>query len=299
MRDISERSQLQREDRAFKVEPIELRDGENGWKTFEGVASTVDSSYAVQDMFGEFSETVVRGAFHRSIEQRDRVDLLYNHNRDYLLANTKNGSLQLRETPHVNVLASLNPADPDVQKIAVKMEDGRLDEMSVGFRVLQQEWNSDYTERRITEARLFDVSVVNEGQSPFTTASLRALDEAVRAMTDVEDWDEDTLRRAITHLEGLLPVLEPPVVEFDTVAAMRSLWAKRAPMPGMTMTEPADPDEDPVDLVEALDAALDAATAALDGGNPEQASALLVAAETTVDTLLALLGGVDADDAAA
>lgn len=59
-----------------------------------------------------------------------------------------------------------------------------------------------------------------------------------------------------------------------------------------------DPDENPVELAEALDAVIDAASAALDAGDTEQASNLLDAAEVTSDALLMLLGGADPDDAA-
>lgn len=57
-----------------------------------------------------------------------------------------------------------------------------------------------------------------------------------------------------------------------------------------------DPDESPVELAEALDAVIDAASTALDEGNVDQASSLLDAAEVTSDALLELLGGSDADD---
>ncbi len=108
------------------------------------------------------------------------------------------------------------------------MSDGRLDEMSIGFRAIRQDWSKDYTQRTITEARLFDVSVVNTGMSPNTAASLRSLDEAVRAFTDNEEWDDDTLRRAIAHLESLLPSIEEErEPQPDHVGLLQELWAKR------------------------------------------------------------------------
>ena len=61
-------------------------------------------------------------------------------------------------------------------------------------------------------------------------------------------------------------------------------------------TEPDDEDEDPVDLAQAVDAVLDEVDDALDSGDVVQAQDLLTAAETTVDELIELLGGTDADD---
>lgn len=57
-----------------------------------------------------------------------------------------------------------------------------------------------------------------------------------------------------------------------------------------------DLDEDPAALMQAVDAALDAATTALVAGELDQGLALVTAAEVSVDALLALFGIVDADD---
>lgn len=80
------------------------------------------------------------------------------------------------------------------------MSRGDLDQMSIGFRVHKQEWNSDYTERNIREVELFDVSVVTYPASPTTTASLRAFDQFMRSIKDVE-MTKDEMRRAIKSLE--------------------------------------------------------------------------------------------------
>lgn len=58
-----------------------------------------------------------------------------------------------------------------------------------------------------------------------------------------------------------------------------------------------DPDEDVVSVAEALDAAIDAISEAVDDGNLEQIDALVTAAEIVSDQLLELVGGTDADDA--
>ena len=53
------------------------------------------------------------------------------------------------------------------------MERGDLDEMSFAFRVIRQEWDADYLERRITEVQLFDVSLVTYPANPATVAQVR------------------------------------------------------------------------------------------------------------------------------
>lgn len=80
-----------------------------------------------------------------------------------------------------------------------------MDQMSIGFRAVRQEWNEDYTQRWIREAELFDVSVVTFPASPSTSANLRAIDELLAAFPEDAEVDPDELRRAIAHLQKLLP----------------------------------------------------------------------------------------------
>lgn len=69
----------------------------------------------------------------------------------------------------------------------------------------------------------------------------------------------------------------------------------------MTMSQmysygPADDDDNVATLAQGVDAAIDAAGTALDGGNVAQAQALLTAADAASDALLDALGVSDADD---
>ena len=53
---------------------------------------------------------------------------------------------------------------------------GDMDEMSFAFRTIRHEWNDDESERRLLELNLDkgDVSVVNFGASPHTSAGVRS-----------------------------------------------------------------------------------------------------------------------------
>jgi hypothetical protein len=92
-------------------------------------------------------------------------------------------------------------------------------------------------ERRLLGAvhprtRPVDVSIVTFPCSETTTASLRSLDEAVRRSPRDDSRSEDELRRAITHLESLLPEVEEEREEtatpsLDYLEHMQQLWAKR------------------------------------------------------------------------
>lgn len=228
--DIADRATLTREVREHAITDLEVRATADGGFTFDGVASVVDTPYAVRDSLGEFAETITRGAFNRTLKQKADVRLLVNHD-GVPLARTKSGTLRLSADPHLRATAELDPANPTVAEIRSAMSRGDLDQMSIGFRVRDQKWNADYTERTITEVELFDVSVVTYPASPTTTAQLRAFDELM-ASIESGSMSEDEIRRAIAKLSDLLPAPEVrasnPFVDRDREALDR-LRAKRIP----------------------------------------------------------------------
>ena len=91
--------------RSFTVADLEMREESNGAIRFEGVASVVGTPYSVRDIMGEFSETMNKGAFHRTLRQKDDVRMLKNHNSDFVFARTKSGTLELADDPHLRASA--------------------------------------------------------------------------------------------------------------------------------------------------------------------------------------------------
>jgi HK97 family phage prohead protease len=101
------------------------------------------------------------------------------------LARTKSGTLRLEpDAVGLRVFAELDASDPDVRALLPKMRRGDVDEMSFAFRVVDDVWTPDYSEREITQVNLHrgDVSVVTFGANPHTMAMVRAAlaDESVR-----------------------------------------------------------------------------------------------------------------------
>lgn len=213
--------------REYTIDDAELRSGASDSLTLEGHASVVDRGYEITDMFGTFTETVRSGAFTRTLNAKADVMLLVNHD-GLPLARTKSGTLKLAEDKTgLHVLADLEPTDPDVQRIQPKMARGDLDEMSFAFRVVQQKWNEDYTDRQILEVNMHkgDVSVVNYGANPATDAALRGLsalcdlaelDAAITALRAGEEADIALVERAVAALGELIPqpeVAATPVLD--------------------------------------------------------------------------------------
>lgn len=224
MSDIRERLERTNEIRSFTIDDLEMREAKSGEITFEGIASVVDTPYAVRDQFGEYAETIHPGAFHRTLEQRDDIRLLKNHDPSAVFARTKSGTLSLFDDPHLRVLApSLDPSNPAVQTLRSELKRGDIDQMSIGFRVKDQEWNDDLTERTIKEVALQEVSIVAFPASPTTSASVRSMDELMLSFLG-PDVDPDEIRRAIAMLENRLPA---PAGGFTPQAALAELLNRK------------------------------------------------------------------------
>lgn len=162
-----------------RLHAVEMRENDDGTVGLAGYATVYEHAYDVAGgaPYG-WVETMARGACDKSVAERDDVRLLFDHD-GIPLARTKSGTMSL-DSDAVGLrvdVPSLDLRSPLVQSVRSAMDRLDLDEMSLAFRVLRQSWNGDYTERRITEVKLYDVSVVTYPANPATVVSLRS-DEA-------------------------------------------------------------------------------------------------------------------------
>lgn len=153
--------------------PAEVR-AEDGGVKVSGHAAVFNER---TDIGGYFVEVIAPGAFRDAIG-RDDVVFLVNHE-GLPLARTRSNTLTLKEDERgLYMETELNSDDPDVQSIIPKMERGDLDKMSFAFRAEKEEWDEsgDIPVRTITQARLFDVSIVTNPAYDGTDIGLRSLD---------------------------------------------------------------------------------------------------------------------------
>lgn len=209
---------------------------------FQGYACITGHGY---EMYGGapygWTEMVMPGAFRKTLSESVDVQLLVNHG-GLPLARTKSGTLTLSEDSiGEHVVAQLDRADPDVQRLEPKMRRGDLTEMSFAFRVVRQRWLDDQGEeadamtgtvRQILEVDQSkgDVSIVNYGANDAAWGSLRSLDNALAELRAGHDLSPETatLVRAIAGSATPAPVPEPvaPVVCTVNVAALRRSFAR-------------------------------------------------------------------------
>jgi hypothetical protein len=162
-------------EREERFRPFELRETSEGGLNLVGYAAVFNVAYEVEDWLGVYTEIVMPGAFTKTLAEGDDVRLLVNHD-GLPLARTRSHTLTLEQDDiGLRVEGRLDEEDPDVQALVPKLRRGDVDQMSHAFRAMRQEWNEDYTERKLLEEKLFDVSVVTFPASPTTSVGLRAL----------------------------------------------------------------------------------------------------------------------------
>lgn len=202
----------------------EVREVTEAGFTLVGYASVTDAPYEVQDWLGSYTETIARGAFGKALQESQDVRLLVNHD-GIPLARTRSGTLALREI--MNPLddpqgrgqtglwcdAQVDATSPLAQTVRSAMMRGDLSEMSFAFQATRQEWNEDYSQRTVTECRLYDVSVVTYPANPATSAQMNSTTLAGiaarmasrRSLTDPDDV------AVITQLLGVLAAIDDVV----------------------------------------------------------------------------------------
>jgi len=126
------------------------------------------SGYAVQwgrpaVIAGLFEERFARGAFDRSLVDHPDVAVLWAHDSTKPLARVSNGSLKLRPD-NIGLFYSFSPDEtsPMGQEVLASVRSGLVNEVSVGFSSIEEEWDDSgkIPKRLITRAFLAEVSIV-------------------------------------------------------------------------------------------------------------------------------------------
>ena len=132
------------------------------YEVFDGVGPT-----------GSFQETMLPGVANDPSGKRDAL-LLVNHSTVAPpLARESSGTLQLQDTPSALCFnADLDPTSTLARDLLSSISRKDLTAMSVGFRVLDDEWSDDYMQRTVRSIELLEISACNMPASPTTSISL-------------------------------------------------------------------------------------------------------------------------------
>jgi HK97 family phage prohead protease len=164
--------------------------------TFTGYASVFNSPS--QDL-GGFIEYVAPGAFKRSLQSRNEVKLLWNHDSGEPLASLRGGTMQLVEDERGLKVTATLPQTSRGKDVAELLRTKVIDSMSFGFNVIKDTWSRDGQTRTLDSVRLFEVSIVSFPAYESTTAQVRSqptinpdqLADALLKLESGEELDEE------------------------------------------------------------------------------------------------------------
>jgi hypothetical protein len=165
--------------------------------SFTGYASVFNSP---SEDLGGFIEYVAPGAFRRSLQSRNEVKLLWNHDAGEPLASLRGGTMQLVEDDRGLKVTAQLPNTTRGRDVAELLRTKVIDSMSFGFNVIKDSWSADGKTRTLESVRLFEASIVSFAAYPATTATVRSTDQAI---------DPDRLADALLRLESGEELDEP------------------------------------------------------------------------------------------
>lgn len=180
MRGVTERLGL-----AFRQGNIEMRAKPSGHGTtnfeWNGYAAVYGVEFPMWDPHGEpYKEEVAYGVSKRSLNNPNLdVPFLIGHNDAGIpLARTKSGTMKLSEDTqgtHTHV-PSMDGRREEVRALASAVERGDMDEMSLAFVCMRQEWDASFEKRTILEWDLHrgDVCAVVHGANSATAGAWMA-----------------------------------------------------------------------------------------------------------------------------
>jgi uncharacterized protein len=174
----------------FEIREVEGTDG----MTFEGYASVFNSE---SEDLGGFRETVAPGAFKRSLQSRNDIKMLFNHDTGAILGSTRSGSMTLVEDERGLKVRATLPQTSLANDVAELIRTGIVDSMSFGFSVIRDSWDASGTNRVLEAVRLHEVSIVAFPAYSGTagTTTMRGLDKvAERANVDADELADALLK---------------------------------------------------------------------------------------------------------
>jgi len=195
--------------------------------TIVGHAATFNQPYQV----GFFTETIHPEAFKRTLSLGPDVRLLVDHE-GQPLARTKSGTLKLgTDSRGLTVEASLDPTDPDVQRLIPKMRRGDMDQMSFAFRVPAggDAWDhaGEMPTRTIREANLAggDVSIVTYPANENASVALRSRESRDAHITYLHALIEEIREGRDINIDRFMDVMRELRGWPDAAAALAALSA--------------------------------------------------------------------------
>ena len=185
----TEARDLGKSEKRVHVTDLEVREDGDGM-TFEGYAAVFNSDSEPLP----FIERIQPGAFRKSLQSRNEIKLLWNHDAGEPLASVRGGTLKLSEDA-TGLRAWARIANTTRGRdVAELIRSGTIDSMSFGFNVIKDSWSDDGNVRTLEQVRVFEISLV---AFPAYTATAGTV--SVREQRNI---DADKLADSLARLES-------------------------------------------------------------------------------------------------
>ena len=185
------------------VRDLEIR-AEGDGMTLRGYAAVFNSPSQPLP----FTETIAPGAFRDSLNSRNDVKLLWNHDTGIVLGSTRAGTLKVTEDNHGLLIEAMLPDTQAGRDAATLIKRGDVNAFSFGFRVPANgdEWPSA-DQRILKRVNVHEVSVVSWPAYTATegTASVRAMTELankIAQLAEIRGVSAEELTDALLALES-------------------------------------------------------------------------------------------------
>lgn len=183
-----------------------------------------------------FVEKISRGAFNNAIRKAEEIDFLVEHDKQKILASTRNNSLNLVEDDKgLFMSATISPTTWGKDYYTL-IKDGIIKNFSFGFRALIDDWSEradGILERTVSELELFEVSLVKNPAYTQSFVEARStdyftVDEVLERgenmaenkkeiLEDVEEKEENAIEELSRKFDDLVGLLKGKHLLLDSI----------------------------------------------------------------------------------
>lgn len=176
--------------------PVTVEKRDDGTLTISGYAAVFHRNDDIGTQFelmDNYYERIQTGAFDRALAEGQDVRALFNHDPNHVLGRTKSGTLKL-STDSTGLRYDVDlPNTQTARDLAESVNRGDVSGSSFAFSVASDGQNIERSEgatyRNITDADLFDVSVVTYPAYQSATSGLRSAENVDEAKTAISNWE--------------------------------------------------------------------------------------------------------------
>lgn len=185
----------------FRIKDVNLEVDTRGIQRIGGYINVTEreSEMLFSQQRGKwFKETMQKGVFQRSIDKSTNIPLLLEHDWNRELANTANGTLELRED---NIGLRFDATIDDTQ-LYEEIRSGKINSCSFGFKVNDQEYkevNSRLEKRYVKDITLLECSLVKNPAYVGSLVESRALENALKMDEEMTEETQEVIEEEVVE----------------------------------------------------------------------------------------------------